>query len=102
MNRIKLLEEIRDLQKQHVESYRGALKNQQESIELQKRMARRQRMALIVFGIFLMRGDLSCLVLHLGEGLIAGPRDHLSRHLSGLRASGVQPPVGCGILKFSP
>ena len=37
---IKLLEEIRDLQKLHVENYKDALKNQQESIDLQKRAAR--------------------------------------------------------------
>ena len=48
---IKLLEEIRDLQKLHVENYKDALKNQQESIELQRRAARRQRVSLLVIGI---------------------------------------------------
>jgi hypothetical protein len=33
---IKLLEEIRDLQRQHVENYKEAIRNQQESIQLQK------------------------------------------------------------------
>ena len=51
---IKLLEEIRDLQKLHVENYKDALKNQQESIDMQKRAMRRQRMILIVFGLILV------------------------------------------------
>jgi hypothetical protein len=33
---VKLLEEIRDLQRQHVENYGEALRNQQESIKLQR------------------------------------------------------------------
>lgn len=45
---IKLLEEIRDLQKLHVENYKDAIKNQQESIEMQKRALRRQKVTLIV------------------------------------------------------
>jgi hypothetical protein len=40
---IKLLEEIRNLQQLHVENYREAVKNQQESIEIQKQAMRRQR-----------------------------------------------------------
>ncbi|HEY1676703.1 MAG TPA: hypothetical protein VGG04_03280 [Candidatus Sulfotelmatobacter sp.] len=51
---IKLLEEIRDLQKLHVENYKDALKNQQESIELQRRAVRRQRITLVVFGLLLL------------------------------------------------
>jgi CHASE3 domain sensor protein len=51
---IKLLEEIRDLQKLHVENYKDALKNQQESIEMQKKALRRQRINLIVLGLFLL------------------------------------------------
>ena len=51
---IKLLEEIRDLQKLHVENYKDALKNQQESIEIQKRAARRQRITLIVIGLLFL------------------------------------------------
>ena len=39
---IRLLEEIRDLQKLHVENYKDALKNQQEAIDIQKRAIRRQ------------------------------------------------------------
>ena len=45
---IKLLGEIRDLQKLHVENYRDALQNQRESIEMQKRALRRNRITIIV------------------------------------------------------
>jgi len=38
---IKLLEEIRDLQRLHVENYKAALRNQQESIDINKRALRR-------------------------------------------------------------
>ncbi|PYX51112.1 MAG: hypothetical protein DMG79_04170 [Acidobacteria bacterium] len=51
---IKLLEEIRDLQKLHVENYKNALKNQQESIEIQRRAMRRQRINLLVIGVVLV------------------------------------------------
>ncbi len=51
---IKLLEEIRDLQKLHVENYKDALKNQQESIEIQKRAMRRQRLNLLFIGLVLL------------------------------------------------
>lgn len=59
---IKLLEEIRDLQKLHVENYKDAIKNQQESIELQRRAVRRQRISLLVFG-FLLFAFLAILAL---------------------------------------
>jgi hypothetical protein len=51
---IKLLEEIRDLQKLHVENYKDALKNQQESIDIQKRAARRQKITVSIFFAFLL------------------------------------------------
>ena len=51
---IKLLEEIRDLQKLHVENYKDALKNQQESIEMQRKAVRRQRINLVFLGLFLL------------------------------------------------
>jgi len=51
---IKLLEEIRDLQKLHVENNKDALKNQQESIEVQKQAVRRQRISLLVIGLVLL------------------------------------------------
>lgn len=51
---VKLLEEIRDLQKLHVENYKDALKNQQESIEIQKRFIRRQRITQIVVGLLVV------------------------------------------------
>ena len=51
---IRLLEEIRDLQKLHVENYKDALKNQQDAIELQKRAMRRQRITSLVLGGLLL------------------------------------------------
>jgi hypothetical protein len=45
---IKLLQEIRDLQKLHVENYKDALKNQQASIEMQSKAMRRQKISLLV------------------------------------------------------
>jgi CHASE3 domain sensor protein len=51
---VKLLEEIRDLQKLHVENYKDALKNQKESIELQQRAMRRQRITTIVIAVVLL------------------------------------------------
>lgn len=51
---VKLLEEIRDLQKLHVENYKDALKNQHESIEIQKQAVRRQKINLLVIGIVLI------------------------------------------------
>jgi hypothetical protein len=50
---IKLLEEIRDLQKLHVENYKDALKNQQESIDIQRRAVRRQKITLLVCALLL-------------------------------------------------
>jgi len=60
---VKLLEEIRDLQRAHVENYKDALRNQEESIritkEFQRKASLRQLVALIViavlFGVFLWR-----------------------------------------------
>jgi CHASE3 domain sensor protein len=43
---IHLLEEIRDLQRQHVDRYGEALRNQQESIRLQQAALRRVRIIL--------------------------------------------------------
>jgi hypothetical protein len=43
---VRVLEEIRDLQRQHVERYGEALRNQQESIRLQQAGLRRVRMIL--------------------------------------------------------
>ena len=40
---IRVLEEIRDLQRQHMERYGEALRNQQESIRLQQAGLRRVR-----------------------------------------------------------
>lgn len=43
---IRLLEEIRDLQRQHAERYGEALRNQEESIRLQQAGLRRVRVVL--------------------------------------------------------
>jgi hypothetical protein len=43
---IRILEEIRDLQRQHISSYQEALRNQQESIRLQQAGLRRVRVIL--------------------------------------------------------
>ena len=43
---IRLLEEIRDLQRQHAERYGEALRNQEESIRLQQAGFRRVRVVL--------------------------------------------------------
>ena len=53
---VKLLQEIRDLQKLHVENYKDALKNQEISIEIQKKAIRRQRISLLVFGLIILLG----------------------------------------------
>ncbi len=51
---IKLLEEIRDLQKLHAENYKEALKNQKESMDFQKMAVRRQRITSLVMGFLLL------------------------------------------------
>src|SRR5271167_1700516 len=51
---IQLLEEIRDLQKLHLENYKDALKNQRESMDVQKKAVRRQKIALLVAGCLLL------------------------------------------------
>ena len=51
---IKLLEEIRDLQKLHIENYKDALKNQQESIEINRRALRRQKITSLALGGLLL------------------------------------------------
>jgi len=52
---VKLLEEIRDLQRQHVENYKDALRNQEESIKMnrewQRKASQRQVIALIVIAV---------------------------------------------------
>jgi len=52
---VKLLEEIRDLQRQHVENYKAALRNQEESIKMnrewQRKASHRQVIALIVIAV---------------------------------------------------
>ena len=53
---VKLLQEIRDLQKSHVENYKEALRNQQESIEMQRKSSRRQKISLLVLLIIVCLG----------------------------------------------
>jgi hypothetical protein len=51
---VRLLEEIRDLQRQHLENYGKALRNQQESIQLQQAGLRRVRLILGLAGVVLV------------------------------------------------
>jgi hypothetical protein len=52
---IKILEEIRDLHKEHLVSYKEAVKNQQEGLDLQKRAVRRQKVtSFVLAGILLV------------------------------------------------
>jgi hypothetical protein len=51
---IRLLEEIRDLQREHAERYGEALRNQQESIRLQQAGLRRVRVILGFAGVVLI------------------------------------------------
>ena len=52
---VTLLEEIRDLQRQHVANYKDALRNQEESIKLnrewQRKASQRQVIALVVIAV---------------------------------------------------
>lgn len=51
---VTLLEEIRDLQKEHLASYKEAVKNQQEGLDLQKRALRRQKIMMAVYVLFML------------------------------------------------
>ena len=51
---VRVLEEIRDLQRQHMERYGEALRNQQESIRLQQAGLRRVRVILGFAGVVLV------------------------------------------------
>ena len=51
---VKLLEEIRDLQKLQIENYKEALLNQQESINMQKSAVRRGRFSILILVFFLI------------------------------------------------
>jgi hypothetical protein len=53
-NVIRLLQEIRDLQKQHMENYKVALANQQLAIETQKQAVRRSRITLMIIGLIVV------------------------------------------------
>ena len=68
---IRLLEEIRDLQRQHGERYSEALQNQQESIRLQQAGLRRVRviLAFATIAVVLAVGMLVLLVLRVAARL---------------------------------
>ena len=51
---IQLLEEIRDLQKQHMENHKNAIQNQEQTIAIARQAAQRQKLALIVIGVLLL------------------------------------------------
>ena len=51
---IKLLQEIRDLQKQQIENARAAIANQQQALENQKQANRRVKNMLRVIGVIIL------------------------------------------------
>jgi hypothetical protein len=51
---VRLLEEIRDLQRQHAERYGEALRNQEESIRLQQAAMQRVRVILAIAAVALV------------------------------------------------
>ena len=59
---IKVLEEIRDLQRQHVENYKHALENQRESIEFNKRWQEKSRQSGF-FGLLIVLAVVTALWL---------------------------------------
>jgi hypothetical protein len=59
----RLLEEVRDLQRQQVEAYARALTNQQEAIRLQREAMGRARMLLAVVGVITVIVLIMALVL---------------------------------------
>lgn len=50
---VRVLEEIRDLQRQHVEAYARALANQQEALRLQREGMGRARKLLAAVGVII-------------------------------------------------
>ena len=68
---VRLLEEIRDLQKQHMDRYGEALRNQQESIRLQQAGLRRVRVILgfATIAVILAVGMLVLLLLRVAARL---------------------------------
>lgn len=51
---LRLLQEIRDLQKQHLQHYQDALANQREAIATQKQAVQRSRRLLLVIGVIVV------------------------------------------------
>jgi hypothetical protein len=58
---INLLEQIRDLQQQGIENYRNAIRNQEESIAIQKAAARKFRNILFPVILIVLAGALVAL-----------------------------------------
>ena len=72
---IKLLEEIRDLQRQQIENSRQAIANQQQAIETQRQAVRRGRTVLILVGVIVLAiYFLPIFWWALGWGLRCAPR----------------------------
>ena len=61
---VRLLEELRDLQKEHIANYKEAVKNQQAAIALQKRVSRRGLIFMLFVIIAVVVGVLASLPLH--------------------------------------
>jgi CHASE3 domain sensor protein len=51
---IQLLQEIRDLQRQHMDNYQDALRNQREAIAMQKNALRRVRWLLGMIAVLVL------------------------------------------------
>ncbi len=62
---IKLLEEIRDLQKQHVDSYKSALQHQRQSVLMQRKSVTRHKIVAVAVFVAIALG---CAVFFLTTG----------------------------------
>ncbi|MGD0568749.1 MAG: hypothetical protein ABSA78_10120 [Candidatus Sulfotelmatobacter sp.] len=51
---IKLLEEIRELQREHLTHYKLALQNQREALAMQRPMVQRSKLALVAVGVLFL------------------------------------------------
>ena len=51
---VKLLEEIRDLHKEHLQAYRQAVNNQDESIRMQRSAIKRSKVVQLLFGVLVI------------------------------------------------
>ncbi|MGH7527973.1 MAG: hypothetical protein ACREMX_14865 [Gemmatimonadales bacterium] len=60
---VRLLEELRDLQRQHAQNYQEALRNQAESIQLQRSAVGRMRALMVAVSIALVLAVVAVLAL---------------------------------------